>query len=104
MGFAAGKLERMIQGRKGRFNGYDIAGDWLIDANGKQGWLVQVVGFGSFSVVAGEIHQSDIFTPSATENSTDVVTAAKEAILKEPLKQAISEAIAQWEKEQSVKV
>ena len=49
MGFAAGKLERMIQGRKGKFNGYDIAGDWLVDVNGKQGWLVQLVGFGSFS-------------------------------------------------------
>ena len=104
MGFAAGKLERTIQGRKGRFNGYDIAGDWLVDANGKQGWLVQVVGFGSFSVVDGETRQSDIFTPSATENSTDVVTAAEEAVLEEPIKQAISEAIAQWEQEQNEKV
>ena len=104
MGFAAGKLERMIQGRKGRFNGYDIAGDWLVDVNGKQGWLVQVVGFGSFSVVGGEIHQSDILTPGVTENSTDVVTAAEEAVLEEPIKQAISEAIAHWEKEQNEKV
>lgn len=104
MGFAAGKLERMIQGRKGKFNGYDIAGDWLVDVNGKQGWLVQLVGFGSFSVVDGEIYQSDIFTPGATQNSTDVVTAAEEAVLEEPIKQAISEAIAHWENEQSEKV
>lgn len=93
----------MIQGRKGRFNGYDIAGDWLVDVNGKHGWLVQVVGFESFSVVDGEIHQSDILTPGATENSTVVVTAAKRAVLKEPVKQAISEAIAQWEREQGEK-
>jgi hypothetical protein len=62
MRFTAGKLERMIQGRKGKFNGYNLAGDWLVDVNGKQGWLVQSIGFGSFSVVDGEIHQFDIFT------------------------------------------
>lgn len=103
MGFAVGKLEKLIHGKKGRFNGYDIVGDWLVDVNGKRGWVIQIVNgldHGSFSVVDGEIHRSGIHTPGKVENSTDIVTDPNEAELSKSTEQAISDAIAQWEKEE----
>ena len=107
MGFATGKLERIIQGRKGTFNGYSIVGDWLVDVNGKRGWLIQIVNGlerGTFSVVDMEIHRSGIHTPGSVEDSTDIVTDQKEASISKSTAQAISDAIAQWEKDESKKV
>lgn len=103
MGFAVGKLERISRGKRGDFNGYVIVGDLLVDVKGKRGWLIQIVNgldHGSFSVVDGEIHRSGIHNPGTVEDRTDIVTDPKEAALSEPTKQAISEAIGQWEKEE----
>jgi len=99
MGFATGKLEKLCQGKKGNFNGYAIAGDWFSDINGKRGWVVQVVGFTAYSVVDGEIHESEIRTPGEIENTTDIVTTPQKATLDKIMEQAISDAITQWEKE-----
>lgn len=104
MGFAVGKLERTIRGKRGKFNEYDIVGDLLVDVKGKRGWLIQIVNgleHGSFSVVDGEIHRSGIHTPGTVEDSADIVTDPKEAALSKLTEQAISEAITQWEKEES---
>lgn len=104
MGFAVGKLERAIRGKRGEFNGYNIVGDLLVDVMGKRGWLIQIVSgleHGSFSVVDGEIHRSGVHTPGTVEDSTDIVTDPKEAALSELTEQAISDAITQWEKEES---
>jgi len=107
MGFAVGKLDRLIQGRRGTFNGYDMVGDWLVDVNGKRGWLIQIINgieHGNFSVVDGQIHRSGIHTPGSVKDSTDIVTDPNEATLRTSTKDAISDAIAQWEKEEIEKV
>lgn len=108
MGFAVGKLDRLIQGKKETFNGYDIVGDWLVDVNGKRGWLLQIVNgleVGNFTVIDGSIHRSGIHTPgSVVEDTTDIITDPNEAILSKSTKQAIADAIAKWEMDESEKV
>ena len=100
MGFVTGKLEKLCQGKKGNFSGYTIAGDWFSDINGQRGWVVQIVGFTTYSVVDGEIHESEIRTPGEIEDTTDIVTAPQKATLDKIMEQAISDAITQWEKEE----
>jgi hypothetical protein len=104
MGFAVGKLDRLCQGKKGNFDVYAIAGDWFSDVNGKRGWVIQVVGWKTYSVVDGETHESEILIPGKIENTTDIITAPEKAIPPEKLGKAIYDAIAQWEKEESERV
>ena len=103
MAFAVGRLERVIQGQKATFNGYDIAGDLLVDVKGKRGWLIKIIygiEHGTFSVVDGEIHRSGIQNPSTVEDSIDILTEPREVDLIKLTKQAISDAIAKWEEEE----
>lgn len=103
MGFAVGKLEKIMQGQRGTFDGYDIMGYWLVDVEGKRGWLIQIVNGleeGNFSVIAAEIHRSGVHTPGSVEDSTDIVTDPKVAALSISTKKAIFDAIAQWEKQE----
>jgi hypothetical protein len=99
MGFVAGPLKRLIQGRVGSFQNYRIAGDMYVDVKGSRLWLIQFVQGKTYSVVDGEIRETSIRDWSKIDDTEDIVFAPGSATLKDAMKQAISEAISQWEKE-----
>jgi hypothetical protein len=105
MGFAVGKLDTLAR-KRDIFNGFDIMGDWVVDEEQKRGWIIKIVDGleeGNFTVVDGKIHQSGIHSPGHVEERADVISLPGEAVLRSWTKQAIFDAIAQWEKDEREK-
>jgi len=107
MGFAPGKLKRLIQGPMEEIAEYKIVADWLEDVNGKRGWVLQIIRGpeqGTFSVVDGGIYPSKIVSsPLVDDDSMVVHTGPDEAKLSKSTVRVMWDAIAKWEREASEK-
>ena len=101
MGFPVGHLKRVTH-KHGKFGDYEVRGDWVVGADLSRGWYIVLDGLdqGSFAVVDGEVHPSGRHYLATPEGETVAPISPEVAELSVSAKQAILDAIAEWEKEE----
>lgn len=100
MSLAPGNFEKLAHKHE-KFDVYELMGDWIVDTDGKRGWIVQVLDgldTGNFVVQDGKIHVTSLH--SGTQMGTAVVTGQREADIGPSLRRVILDAVGKWQAEE----